>query len=473
MDRSYKQQVAEHFGKADSYDEFAFIQKAVARKLAESIKALNLSDTQEKPLSILEIGCGTGLLTEHLLVLFPKAHITLTDIAPEMIERVKDRFAEHKDRLSFKVMDGEHPELDEKFDLICSSLVVQWFHNLPDAMKNLSAYLKPNGYLVLSTLAKETFKEWRESYANLGYPCSLQTYPDMDALNQLWQEEEAYSGKGVWQEWEIIDRPRSGLEFMQRFRAIGADMPVQTIKKLSAGQLKKVMRHFDQNYGYSTYQVALGQFQRFAAKGFFVTGTDTDVGKTFISACLTQLLDAIYWKPIQTGLNCDIGDTRRVTSLIQRDERIMSPLIALQAPLSPEEAAKQEKISLSIEAIDFPVLDQEKTYIVEGAGGIMVPITQFQYMTDLMKRINLPVILVARTKLGTLNHTLMTIRILREQNIAIAGVVLNGKINAANRRAIQEHGKVSILAEIQEFETISPETVKQCLPYFSIPSEFL
>lgn len=194
-------------------------------------------------------------------------------------------------------------------------------------------------------------------------------------------------------------------------------------------------------------------------KQFFVTGTDTNVGKTVISAMLTLGLGAAYWKPIQSGLD-DITDTefvQRVTEL--NDSHFLSERFRLTQPLSPHAAAAIDGVQISLS--DFHLPTTQKPYlIVEGAGGLMVPLNDRDLMIDLIRWLNLPVCLVARSSLGTINHTLLSLAQLRRSQIPILGVILNGEINSTNRDAIAHYGQVPILGEIDRLDAIDPLTLR-------------
>lgn len=452
-----KQKIINSFNQADSYEQSAKIQKIVVKRLVSYLNKLDFD--LEQPLSILEIGCGTGLLTEYLLEFFPQAKFVITDISSKMVERTKAKFEKKNINIQFKVMDGEALQLDQSFDLICSSLAFQWFEDLENSLQRITEFLNPNGVLLCSTLAHESFVEWRTIYDHYNYSCPFQSYPELDSLESYWP---TLKGGGYWEKENIIDSIPDGLEFIKGLRDIGAHTSLASHHSLSAGQLRKVIIKFNNEYGYTTYQVAFGYFKRYAANGFFVTGTDTDVGKSFISACLSKAMNASYWKPMQTGLNCDPGDTKTVQQLAGlSDQQIIHPLIELQEPLSPEEAAKRENIVLDIKKLNLSLPFQSQPYIVEGAGGALVPIAESQFMVQLMKKINLPVIIVARTELGTLNHTLLTLEIIRKYHIPIAGVILNGNPNPANKEAIERHGKTKVISEVPYMKMLSPEFISQ------------
>lgn len=200
-------------------------------------------------------------------------------------------------------------------------------------------------------------------------------------------------------------------------------------------------------------------------KGFFVTGTDTGVGKTVASACLVAALrstdDVCYWKPVQTGIEED-DDTAMVAALAEcRDEEIFAEGIRLERPLSPHLSARLAGVRISIEEIlsTGGRAPKERLMIVEGAGGVLVPLNESEMMIDLIRDLNLPAIIVARSGLGTINHTLLTIEALRLRGIGIAGVLMNGEPNEENRRAIEGYGKTRVIAEVPRFARLAPDVI--------------
>jgi len=179
-----------------------------------------------------------------------------------------------------------------------------------------------------------------------------------------------------------------------------------------------------------------------------VSGTDTDVGKTVVSAALMLGLRACYWKPIQAGLTptTDTATVREWTGL--PEDRFLPEAYSLKEPMSPHAAAELEGIEIDLDRIVERKLPTGCPTVVEGAGGLMVPINaRGDLMIDLLGRIS-PVLLVARTSLGTLNHTLLSISELRRRSIRIVGVVLNGEEHASNRRAIEKYGDVPVLGRV-------------------------
>ena len=202
-------------------------------------------------------------------------------------------------------------------------------------------------------------------------------------------------------------------------------------------------------------------------KGIFVTGTDTEIGKTVVSAALMNALRNVknicYWKPIQTGIEED-NDTETVRNLANcSDGEIFDKGFRLEKPLSPHLSAKLADVEISVKkTLDF-IENQlsDKFWIVEGAGGILVPLNENELIIDLIKALDLPVLIVARSTLGTINHTLLTIENLRSRDSKILGVVLNGEHNEENKRAIEHFGKTEVLAEMPKFEKIDFENLKK------------
>lgn len=194
-------------------------------------------------------------------------------------------------------------------------------------------------------------------------------------------------------------------------------------------------------------------------KAFFVTGTDTDVGKTMTCAVLMAGLDAAYWKPIQTGLagGTDTGWIQMVTGL--PGERFFPEKWRLNPPLSPHAAAENERERIDLSDFQLPFTGETTHLIVEGAGGVMVPLNERHFMIDLIRHLDLPVILVARSTLGTINHTLLSLCQLRQQDLEVLGVIMNGPKNVSNRQAIEHFGNVRVLAEIEPMGRIGPQSL--------------
>lgn len=196
--------------------------------------------------------------------------------------------------------------------------------------------------------------------------------------------------------------------------------------------------------------------------GFFVTGTDTEVGKTLVSAWLLTQLDGSYWKPIQAGTvpTTDSATVQRLAELPV--SRVLPEAYLLPEPMAPHESARRANIALDMEKLKLPPHDG--LVVVEGAGGLMVPIAAGAYMIDLADALDLPIILVARSTLGTINHTLLSLEAIRRRGLPLAGVVITGPETPHNRAAIERFGQVEVIAEIAQLETVTRETLKAITP---------
>ena len=196
--------------------------------------------------------------------------------------------------------------------------------------------------------------------------------------------------------------------------------------------------------------------------GFFITGTDTDVGKTLVSAWLLTQLEGTYWKPIQAG-TVPTTDSATVQRLAQLPvSRVLPEAYLLPEPMAPHEAARRANIAMDMEKLRLPPHDG--LVVVEGAGGLMVPIADGAYMIDLADSLDLPIILVARSTLGTINHTLLSLEAIRRRGLPLAGVVISGAESPHNRAAIERFGQVEVIAEIPFLETVSRDTLKAVAP---------
>ncbi len=193
-------------------------------------------------------------------------------------------------------------------------------------------------------------------------------------------------------------------------------------------------------------------------KAFVVTGTDTDVGKTVVSAMLTLALDGLYWKPIQCGTD-DGTDTKTVSALSGRAHK---EAYVLRAPLSPHRAAEVENRTIDWNALDLPRdVPENTTLIVEGAGGLMVPITRDILQIELFARWHAPVILVARTALGTINHSLLSLEALRLWRIKVHGIVFVGDEMPDSESTIVDMGGVKHLGRLPRLPALNEGALRQ------------
>ena len=172
-------------------------------------------------------------------------------------------------------------------------------------------------------------------------------------------------------------------------------------------------------------------------QGFFVTGTDTDVGKTVVAAWLVARLGACYWKPVQAGTHpeTDSATVRRLSGA--NPDRILPEAYVLAEPIAPHEAALREGIGIDMAKLVPPPCN--RPLVAEGAGGLMVPLNDQSFVIDLARELDLPLILVARSTLGTINHTLLSLEAIRRRGLALAGVVINGPETPHNRAAIERY----------------------------------
>jgi len=197
-------------------------------------------------------------------------------------------------------------------------------------------------------------------------------------------------------------------------------------------------------------------------QGFFVTGSDTDVGKTIVSAWLVARLGACYWKPVQAGTDPET-DSDIVRRLSGADpDRILPEAYVLPEPLAPHEAARRAGTAIDMAKLVPPPCDPP--LVVEGAGGLLVPLDEKSFMIDLAHELELPLILVVRSTLGTINHTLLSVEAIRRRGLPLAGVVINGPETPHNRAAIERYGKVEVIAEIPWLDQLTPAALAAIEP---------
>jgi dethiobiotin synthetase len=186
----------------------------------------------------------------------------------------------------------------------------------------------------------------------------------------------------------------------------------------------------------------------------FVTGTDTGVGKTVLSALLTAALDAVYWKPVQTGAGIEPTDRERVARYAgTRADRTLPEAYVFDPPISPHLAARLAGTPIELARLE-PPRSTVGRLVIEGAGGVLVPVTDTAVMADVMALSGAPVVVAARTALGTINHTLLTLEALRGRRLPVVGVVLVGEENQENRLAIEEYGHTPVVGWIPPLDAI-------------------
>jgi dethiobiotin synthetase len=189
----------------------------------------------------------------------------------------------------------------------------------------------------------------------------------------------------------------------------------------------------------------------------FVTGIDTNIGKTVISAILVKLFHANYWKPIQCG-DLDDSDTQMLQSLTKLPKsHFFKEQFSLSLPASPHLAAKKQGIDIKLDNFILP--NSKRPLIVEGAGGILVPLNEKEYLIDLAIKFKMSVIIVTKNYLGSLNHTFLTVEFLRNKHIPIAGIIFNGQRNPELEDFVSKKYNLKILFNVNEEEIINSNTI--------------
>jgi malonyl-CoA O-methyltransferase len=247
MQPDRKAQIKRAFGRASAhYDAHANVHRRVAADL--------LAQCGDKPagqLRILEIGCGTGLLTRLIAAQWPDAEIIATDLAEPMLAQA----ARSGIAAQFLRMDGEWPDMAlGRFDLILSSLTFQWFADLPRALARLHDMLAPGGQLHFATMGKESFASWRAAHAACGAPCGLIAQPDLAAVRSMLA---AFPGAAFC----VRDFPlsaRGGIGLLRHLHAIGAHVPPPEHRPLPPTLLKRVIAAYDAGGGTTSYHVIFG-----------------------------------------------------------------------------------------------------------------------------------------------------------------------------------------------------------------------
>lgn len=194
-------------------------------------------------------------------------------------------------------------------------------------------------------------------------------------------------------------------------------------------------------------------------KRIFVAGTSTGVGKTVISAILAEALHADYWKPVQCG-NLEQTDTHLVQSLVSNSVTQFYPeSYLLKTPSSPHYAAKLEGVEIAPDKIKTPQSDIRT--IIEGAGGLLVPLSEDYLSIDLIKHLEASVILISKNYLGSINHTLLSMEALNQRGIDVLGIIFNGENFFDNEEIIHHFTQVSVLGEVDKAKALNKEFVKQ------------
>lgn len=249
MDGGRKAEIGAAFGAAAShYEASASVQRLVAAHLA-TMAARERLPAQAR---ILEIGCGTGLLTREIRAAWPDATLIATDLAPEMLQ------AEGLDGVATQLlaMDGEAPIFEGPwFDLILSSLAFQWFGDLPGALARLHGLLRPGASLYFATMGAESFASWRAAHDACGEQAGTAPYPTLAALQDMLAP---YADAFVCDEHHAVPQ-QGGAALIRHFRGLGAQVPRADYRPLSAPAMRRVIRAFDAAGGVTSYHVLYGR----------------------------------------------------------------------------------------------------------------------------------------------------------------------------------------------------------------------
>jgi dethiobiotin synthetase len=190
---------------------------------------------------------------------------------------------------------------------------------------------------------------------------------------------------------------------------------------------------------------------------FFISAIHTDSGKSIASAIFCEALGADYWKPVQSGLP---RDTQTVQGLVSNTQSVFHPeQVLLQLPASPHQSAAAEGHEIKLS--DFSKPTTQNHLIVEGAGGLMVPLNDRDYILDLVLKLDIPLILVSNYYLGSINHTLLSLELIKKSGIKLAGIVFNRTENAYSKQAILNHTRVPVLLDLGEMVTIDKAEIKR------------
>ena len=219
--------IAQSFGAAaGTYDDHTDLQRTVAARLARLLPKLAAP-------RVLELGCGTGLFSRHLLARYADGAFLFTDLAPSMVDQCRMNLAGAGKRVSFEVMDAARPTVDGPFNLIAMSMTLHWLADPEAALATLRKRLAPNGVLVFATIGSESFPEWRDALVAQGLPIGLLDIPDLPGI--------------VDEERPVVDAGTLG--FLRRMKAIGGLTPREGYTPLPAGALRRAVRAADETHG--------------------------------------------------------------------------------------------------------------------------------------------------------------------------------------------------------------------------------
>ena len=203
---------------------------------------------------------------------------------------------------------------------------------------------------------------------------------------------------------------------------------------------------------------------------YFISAIGTDSGKTLISAILVEALKAHYWKPIQAGLPKDIDQVEKLVS--NKESIFLKERFCLASPMSPHAAAKIDNVEIKLSDFELPKESKNKNLIVEGAGGLFVPINyskngKADYVIDVIEKLQLPLILVCNLYLGSINHSMLSLEAIKNRNIKLKGIIFNGKSNSDSEQIIEDYVTHQLYSKVilrvkQEKEIFERDCKKIC-----------
>lgn len=190
----------------------------------------------------------------------------------------------------------------------------------------------------------------------------------------------------------------------------------------------------------------------------FISGIGTEIGKTIVSAVLVEKLKADYWKPVQSG-ELNNSDSMLIERLISNKKTVIHPeAYRLTQPFSPHKSAALDGIHIDLNTINLPKTDNQ--LIIEGAGGLMVPLNEKDLIIDLIKKLDAEVVLVSKNYLGSINHTLLSVELLKARNIPIRKLIFSGESNSSSEAVIESLTGLGVL-RIPFFEELTKEKIRQ------------
>jgi malonyl-ACP O-methyltransferase BioC len=254
----WKDQINQAFGNAsEDYARNAKLQRVTATELAQRIATYPILPTAR----VLEIGCGTGFLTQTLYEMYPGADWTITDISSDMLASCQRVFG-NAENLRFQQMDGEAPTVEGGFDLICANMTFQWFEDLPGSIANLVNLLNPGGVLAYTTLCHGSLVEWQEAHRRCGLIPGTPEYPIEKDLEGCWPDSR---GEGALDVVGIERTYPNAFAFARAIKGIGAETPAADHRPLNAGGMRRVLRYLDQQDNVTmTYQVGYATYQKYS-----------------------------------------------------------------------------------------------------------------------------------------------------------------------------------------------------------------